>query len=63
MNKLTNDVIFIEKLSEDNNLIFNTGKTKSMLFSMQVLSTYHNLHKKLAFTIYSSGKALEHTLN
>ena len=59
--ELTNDLISIEKWSEDSNLIFNAGKTKSMLFSTQEMSRYHNLPKKLAFTIYSSGKALERT--
>ena len=43
------------------NLIFNACKTKSMLFSAQEMSKYHNLHENLAFTIYSSGKALERT--
>ena len=61
--KLTNDLISIEKWSEDSNLIFNVAKTKSKLFSMQEISRYHNLHKKRAFTIYSSGKALEHILS
>ena len=59
--ELTNDLISIEKWSEDSNLIFSAGKTKSMLFSTQERSRYHNLHEKLAFTIYSSGKALECT--
>ena len=59
--ELTNDLISIEKWSEDSNLIFNTGKTKSMLFSSQEMSRYHNMREKLAFTIYSSGKALEGT--
>ena len=57
--ELTNDVISIEKWSEDSNLIFNAGKTKSVLFSTQEMSIYHNLHEKIAFTIYRSGKALE----
>ena len=59
--ELTNDLISIEKWLEDSNLIFNAGKTKSMLFSTQEMSKYHNLHEKLAFTIYNSGKALERT--
>ena len=59
--ELTNDLVSIEKWSEDSNLIFNAGKTKSMLFSMQEMSRYHNLHEKLAFTIYSSDKAWKRT--
>ena len=59
--ELTNDLISVEKWSEDSNLIFNAGKTKSMLFSTQEMSRYHNLHEKLAFMIYSGRKALERT--
>ena len=43
--KLTNDLISIEKWSEDSNIIFNAGKTKSVLFFMQEMSIYHNLHE------------------
>ena len=43
--KLTNDLISIEKWSEDSNIIFNAGKTKSVLFSTQEMSIYHNLHE------------------
>ena len=59
--ELTNDILSIEKWSEDSNLTFNARKTKSMLFSTQEMSRYYSLHKKLAFTIYSSGTALERT--
>ena len=49
----------LQNWSNNNNLVFNPSKTKSMLFSSKQLSKYHELHKDEIYQIKFNKKLVE----
>ena len=61
--RINEDLNKIVEWSSSSNLIFNTGKTKTVLFASRQLAKAHNLSDPSLYEIKSMGKKIERTNN
>ena len=57
--KINNDLNKVVEWSNESNLIFNAGKTKTVLFATRQLAKIHNLNDPHLYEINSMGKTIE----